>query len=165
MSRFFVTLALCAAAYGQNYDIVLKGGHVMDPANGLDAIRDVAIAGGRIARVAVDIPAAQAKRAIDVTGRYVTPGLIDLHFHSYGYSGSIWPDDTALLTGTTTVVDAGGPGYRTFADFKAKVASQVATRVLALINIAGQGMTGESSEDNVADMSPEKFSASFRVTW
>ena len=150
----FLLLISCCAAFAQQYDIVLKGGHVVDPANRLDAVRDVAVKDGRIARVAADIPAAQAKKAIDVTGRYVTPGLIDLHFHCYGYSGALFPDDTALPTGTTTVVDAGGAGFRTYADFKKKIIDVSKTRVLVLINIAGRGMIGSSSEDNVEDMRP-----------
>ncbi|MFN7921431.1 MAG: amidohydrolase/deacetylase family metallohydrolase [Bryobacteraceae bacterium] len=154
--RFALLVAAAVSLGAQTYDIVLKGGRVIDPANGIDAIRDVAIANGTVARVAADIPAAQARKAIDVTGLYVTPGLVDLHFHSYGYSGALYPDDTALVAGTTTVVDAGGPGYRTIADFKKKIVDVTATRVLALINIAGRGMIGSSSEDNVEDMLPDK---------
>jgi dihydroorotase len=145
--------SLCAA---QPYDLLLKGGHVIDAANGIDAVRDVAVANGRISRVAANIPPSQARKVIEAAGLYVTPGLIDLHFHAYGYEGSIFPDDTALLTGTTTVVDAGGAGYRTFADFKTRIIDTVQTRVLALINIAGGGMVGSASEDNVADMLPDK---------
>jgi dihydroorotase len=145
--------SLCAA---QPYDILLKGGHVIDAANSIDAVRDVAVANGRIARVAAGIPPSQARKVIDAAGLYVTPGLIDLHFHAYGYEGSIFPDDTALLTGATTVVDAGGAGYRTFEDFKTRIIDTVQTRVLAFINIAGGGMAGPASEDNVADMLPDK---------
>ncbi|MBL8176682.1 MAG: amidohydrolase/deacetylase family metallohydrolase [Bryobacterales bacterium] len=148
---------------GQTYDILLKGGHVLDPANGVDGVRDVAIRGNTIAKVAANIPEPEARKTIRVEGRYVTPGLIDLHFHSYGYSGAIFPDDTALLTGTTTVVDAGGPGYRTYADFKKKIVERVRTRVLALINIAGGGMVGSHSEDNVEDMLPEKTAEVIRA--
>ncbi len=155
----FLAVVCVFSMPAQTYDIVLKGGHVIDPANGIDAVRDVAIAQGKIARVAENIPASEARKAIDVKDRYVVPGLIDLHFHSYGYSGAIFPDDTALVTGSTTVVDAGGPGYRTYADFKKKVVTQSATRVLALINIAGYGMTGSVSEDNVEDMLPDKTAA------
>jgi len=149
-------LLLCAASLGaQTYDIVLKGGHIIDPANNIDAIGDVAISAGKIAKVGGTI-SDPAKKTIDVKGRYVTPGLVDLHFHSFGYSGSIFPDDTALLTGTTTVVDAGGPGYRTINEFRKQIVATSATRVLALINIAGNGMTGRASEDNVADMLSDK---------
>ncbi|MFN7931751.1 MAG: amidohydrolase/deacetylase family metallohydrolase [Bryobacteraceae bacterium] len=149
-------LLLALPVMGQTYDILLKGGHVLDPANQIDAIRDVAIRGNTIARVAANIPESEARKTIRIDGRYVTPGLIDLHFHSYGYSGAIFPDDTALLAGTTTVVDAGGPGYRTYLDFKKKIVQRTRTRVLALINIAGGGMVGSASEDNVADMLPDK---------
>lgn len=156
MHAFFLLWMFAVPASAQTYDILLKGGHVLDPANNVDGIRDVAIRGNTIARIAPNIPESEAKKVVPVSGRYVTPGLIDLHFHSYGYSGAIYPDDTALIAGTTTVVDAGGPGYRTYADFKKKIVERTATRVLALINIAGGGMVGSSSEDNVADMLPEK---------
>jgi len=152
-------LVVAASLAAQPYDLLLKGGHVIDPASGTDTIRDVAVTGNSITRVAADIPAAQAKKMVDVKGLYVTPGLIDLHAHVYGYSGSIFPDDTALVAGTTTVVDAGGAGYRTFDDFKKTIISRTLTRVLALINIAGGGMTGSASEDNVADMLPDKTAA------
>ncbi|MBI4905671.1 MAG: amidohydrolase/deacetylase family metallohydrolase [Acidobacteria bacterium] len=153
--RTFIFL-LPLAALAQPYDLVIKNGHVLDPANGVNGVRDVAVKSNVIARVATNIPAADARRVVDAKGLYVTPGLIDLHFHSFGYSGSIDPDETALPTGTTTIVDAGGPGYRTFADFKQKVVAKAKTRVLASINIAGNGMTGSASEDNVADMIPHK---------
>jgi dihydroorotase len=156
MRTAILLLTLLAQAKAQQYDLLLKGGHVIDPANQRNAVMDVAMTGTTVARVAQNIAASEAKRVIDVSGRYVTPGLIDLHFHSFGYSGAIFPDDTALLAGTTTVVDAGGPGYRTFTDFKKKIVEVSATRVLALINIAGYGMTGTKSEDNVADMLPDK---------
>ena len=154
--RTLLALLLSIPAMGQQYDILLKGGHVLDPGNNIDGVRDVAIQGTAIARVAANIAESEARKVIHLEGRYVTPGLIDLHFHSYGYSGAIWPDDTALLAGTTTVVDAGGPGYRTFDDFRKKVVQKTLTRVLAFINIAGGGMVGSKSEDNVADMLPEQ---------
>ena len=165
MASQFRNLILCAVSSSlaaQTYDIILKGGHVIDPANGIDAIGDVAIAAGKIARVGGSITDS-SRKTIDVKGRYVTPGLVDLHFHAFGYDGSLFPDDTALLTGTTTVVDAGGAGYRTIDDFRRKIISQAATRVLALINIAGNGMTGVASEDNVADMLPDRTAAAIKA--
>ena len=149
-------MLIALPAFAQRYDILLKGGHVIDPANHINAVRDVAVSGAAIARVAENIPPSDAKKVIDVSGRYVTPGLIDLHAHVFGYMGSIFPDDSALLAGTTTVVDAGGSGYRTYANFKRTIIDKSRTRVLALINIAGGGMTGSASEDNVADMLPDK---------
>src|ERR1700687_4913823 len=89
----------------QTYDLLIKGGHVIDPANRIDRVMDVAVTGNRIARLAT-IPASQGRKVIDAAGLYVTPGLIDLHAHVFGYEGSLFPDDTALIAGTTTVVDA-----------------------------------------------------------
>jgi dihydroorotase len=153
------TLLLLAAAsllHGQQYDMVLHGAHVIDPASGLDAIADVAVSGNRIAAVQPTIPAAQTKKVLDVSGLYVVPGLIDLHAHVFGYQGSLLPDDTALLTGATSVVDAGGSGWRTFDEFRRTVIAHSKTRVLALVNIVGAGMVGEPAESNTADMDPAK---------
>src|SRR5580658_3686273 len=104
----------------QTYDLILKGGHVIDPANRIDRVMDVAVRGNRIARVAENIPARQAKKTVDVSGLYVSPGLVDIHVHVYvkGRASTLFPDDTSLLAGTTTVVDAGTSGWRTFDDFK-----------------------------------------------
>lgn len=159
MKLALLLAATSGFAQAQMYDLVLKGGRVVDPANGIDGVRDVAVAGGKIARIAAQIPASEARRVLEVRGHYVTPGLIDLHTHVYGYPGAISADDTALPAGTTTVVDAGGAGYRTFEDFLERVIRRSETRVLALINIAGNGMTGAASENNVADMNPEKTAA------
>src|SRR6185369_16171919 len=120
-STLFLYLFLAKLLTAQTYDLLIKGGHIIDPANQIDGISDIAISGNKIARVARDIDAAQAKKIVDATGLYVTPGLIDLHAHVYGYGGALFPDDTSLITGTTTVVDAGGSGWRTFDDFKAKI--------------------------------------------
>jgi dihydroorotase len=155
-------LAASGAGYAQPYDLLLKNGHVIDPANQVDAVRDVAVAGGKVARVAADIPASQARKVLDVKGLYVTPGLIDLHAHVFGYSGSIFPDDTALLAGTTTVVDAGGAGWRSFDEMQKRIIEPSTTRVLSLINIVGHGMLGSRYEDDVADMDPEKTAAKIR---
>jgi len=141
------------------YDVLLKHGHVLDPANQVDGIHDVAIAGDKIARVAADIPAAEARQVIDVKGHYVTPGLVDLHAHVYGYEGAIFPDDTALPACTTTVVDAGGAGWRTFDEMRKRIIEPSRTRVLAFLNIVGHGMIGPKFEDDVNDMDPQKTAA------
>jgi len=141
------------------YDLLLKQGHVIDPANRIDGVMDIAVAGGKIARVAANIPAGEARKVIDAQGLYVTPGLIDLHAHVFGYSGSLNPDDSALPAGTTTIVDAGGAGWRTFEEMLEGVIRPSKTRVLSLINIVGHGMTGQAFEDNVADMDSEKTAA------
>lgn len=163
MPRILI-VALCAAGLlpAQTYDLLLKGGHVIDPANQLNGVMDVAVSNSKIARVAQGIAPAQAKKTVDVTGLYVTPGLIDLHAHVYGYSGSLFPDDTSLIAGTTTVVDAGGSGWRTFDDFKRTIIDSSRTRVLSLINIVGHGMKGSGFEDNVEDMDPAATAAKIK---
>lgn len=129
---------------------------MIDSANGIDARMDVAVAAGRIAAVQADIPATQARRVLEVAGLYVVPGLIDLHAHVFGYEGSLAPDETALPAGTTTVVDAGGSGWRTFDEFRRTVIAHSKTRVLALINIVGKGMVGEPYESDIEDMDPAR---------
>jgi dihydroorotase len=162
-SSLLLTAALgCTLLQAQTYDLLIKGGYVIDPATNTARISDVAITSNKIAKVAPSIPPSQARKVIDAANRYVTPGLIDLHFHSYGYSGSIDPDKYALPAGTTTVIDAGGPGYRTIDEFRNKVVKPSKTRVLGLMNIAGNGMTGHDSEDNVADMLPDKTAEAIR---
>jgi dihydroorotase len=154
---------LCASALSAqtSYDLLLKGGHVIDPKNQISAVRDVAIRDGLIAAVATDIPAAQARKVVDVKGLYVTPGLIDLHAHVFagtagpmlaGGHSSIFPDAFALKAGVTTVVDAGSSGRHNFEEFKRTVVDRARTRVFVFLNIGGAGMTGESHEQNVDDM-------------
>jgi dihydroorotase len=141
------------------YELLLKGGRVLDPANNIDQVMDVAVSGGRIARVAKDIPSSDARTTIDVRELYVTPGLIDLHAHHFGYTGAIFPDDVILSSGTTTSVDCGGAGWRNFDEFKAKIIDRATTRVLAFINIVGRGMLGAEIENNVEDMDPAATAA------
>jgi dihydroorotase len=147
----------------QRFDLVLHGGHVVDSANGIDGVMDLGVTGTRIAAVQPQIAAADARRFVDVSGLYVVPGLIDLHAHVYGYPESISPDDTALPAGTTTVVDAGGSGWRTFDKFRRTVIAGSKTRVLALINIVGAGMVGAAAESNVEDMDPVRTGAAIRA--
>jgi dihydroorotase len=143
------------------YDLLLKGGHVIDGRNKINARRDVAIRKGTIAAVAADIPSSQATRTVDVSGLYVTPGLIDIHVHVYHgerrntYAGgdlSVPPDGFTLRNGVTTVADAGSSGWRTFEDFRARVVQRSRTRVLAFLNIVGVGMREGGLEQNLEDM-------------
>jgi len=150
---------LSLSASAQQYDIVLRGGRVIDPANNVDATMDVAVTGNRIAAVAARIADQQARKIIDVSGFIVVPGLVDLHAHVFGYEGSLSPDDTALPAGTTTIVDAGGSGWKTFDEFRRTVIAHSATRVLVWMNIVGAGMVGEPYESNVDDMDPVATSA------
>jgi dihydroorotase len=150
------------------YDLLLKGGHVVDARNNIDAVRDVAIAGGKIALVAPAIPPADAGKTIDVSGLYVTPGLIDIHTHVYAGTGepnsyagdnSVYPDGFTFRVGVTTVADAGGAGWRNFDDFKTRIIDRSRTRVLAFLNIVGHGMRGGKFEQDVADMDAKATAA------
>ena len=145
-----------SCGFSQPYDLLLRHGRVIDPANGIDARMDVAVSNGRIAAVQSELPPSQARRTLDVSGLYVVPGLVDLHAHVFGYEGSLAPDETALPAGTTTIVDAGGSGWRTFDEFRRTVIAHSKTRVLALLNIVGKGMVGEPYESDTADMDPVK---------
>ena len=103
----------------QTFDIVLKNGTVIDPKNSIDSLMDVGIRDGNIAAVSRDLDASNSAKVLDVTGLYVLPGLIDLHTHHFGYSGSVSPDEYAIPNGITTVVDAGGSGWKNFEEFAA----------------------------------------------
>ena len=148
--------------YGQNYDILLKGGQLIDPKNKINEKMDVAISQGKIIRVASNIPSASAKKVIDVSGLYVSPGLIDIHVHVFAGTNkeqhymdgpnSLPPDGFTLRYGVTTVVDAGSSGWRSFPLFKKNIIDQSITRVLAFLNIVGDGM-GANEQDST-DMSP-----------
>ena len=136
------------------YDLLLKDGRVIDPANGIDSRMDVGIKDGRIAVVARDLSVSDAAIVVDVSGRFVTPGLIDLRTHSYGYSAWTFPDEYAFPAGVTTVVDAGGSGYRNFEDFRRTIIDKARVRLLVLLNIVGAGMLGPVEQDT-AEMRPE----------
>jgi dihydroorotase len=156
---FCLSLSGTAAAQAK-YDLLLRGGHLIDP-NKINAVRDVAILDGKVAAVAANIAPAEAFKVVDASGLYVTPGLIDIHVHVYtgtgernSYAGdnSVPPDGFTLRVGVTTVADAGCAGWRNFEDFKERIIDRSRTRVLALINIVGNGMRGGKFEQDLADM-------------
>jgi dihydroorotase len=124
------------------YDLLVAGGHVVDPSQQLSAIADVAIQGGRIARVAPGIPRVQARRVHDAAGRIVTPGLIDIHSHVYKYGVplSTDADRVGILSGVTTIVDCGSTGANTFMAFRNYVIERTANRIYALLNISTIGL-------------------------
>jgi dihydroorotase len=146
----------------QPYSIIIKGGHVIDPKNNINEVADIAISDGKIVGIAKDIDAKQAVQVVDARGKYVTPGLIDIHVHVFfgtdpelGYSNgteALSPDGFSFRTGVTTVVDAGSSGWRSFPAFKKQVIDNSKTRVLAFLNIVGEGMKGGPYEQNTADM-------------
>ena len=164
---YFITLVFCQVAGAQQYDLLIRNGHVIDPKNKIDEVMDVAILDGKVAKVGKNIPVAQAKKKIDVTGMYVTPGFIDMHTHVFvgskpstfaDGSSSVSPDEFTFRAGVTTVVDAGCSGWRNFLTFKENVIDESRTRVLAFLNIAGGGMNGDPAEQDIGDMNAEMTS-------
>ncbi len=161
---FLAAIALLPAQ--APYSLLIKGGHVIDPKNGRSAKLDVAIDGRRIAKVAADIPASQAARVANAEGMYVVPGLIDIHAHVYTGTGvkaltgdsSVYPDGFSFRSGVTTQVDAGSSGWRNFEDFRQRIIDRSQTRVLAFINIVGNGMSPSGEDDN-AEMQPAQAAA------
>lgn len=145
------------------YDLLIRGGHVIDPKNGINEVRDVAVSKGLIAAVAKNIPASDAARVVDAAGLYVTPGLVDIHVHVYAGTGmkaltgdqSVYPDNFSFRACTTTMADAGTSGWRNFEDFKQRVIDRAKTRIFAFINIVGNGMGGGRLEQDVNDMDPK----------
>ena len=151
-------------AYAQEIDLLLKGGHVIDPKNQINSKMDVAITNGKIYQVASNISAQKAKTVVDATGLYVVPGLIDMHVHAFQGNGqdayiangftSLPPDGFTFRAGVTTVVDAGSSGWRNFRDFKKQTIDRSQTRILALLNIVGTGMSSRFEEQDTNDMNP-----------
>ena len=137
-----------------DYDLLLKGGHVIDPKNDLDGPADVAVKDGKIAAVGPDL-GGTATKTVDVAGKVVTPGLIDIHLHAYGrFRDWLYPDQHNLPYGVTTCVDTGSAGWQHFPDFVDTVITGATTRVLAFINIVGAGMAGACEQD-INEMDPE----------
>ena len=149
-------------------DLLLKGGHVIDPANDLDGVRDIGIREGKIARVEEDIPVAAAQRCVDVENLIVTPGLLDIHVHCYptrkvereGLAGSLNADAHFLKEGITTCVDAGTAGADEIAHFRKTVVERSTCRVLAYVNISAPGMGSEiwgiDPEQDLANLDPQR---------
>ncbi len=127
------------------YDLLIRQGHIMDPAQNLDAQRDIAITGGQVALVAETIPATEARQTLEARGLIVTPGLIDAHTHLYeGVSHyGINADKTCLRTGVTTVVDAGCAGAQTWPGLRKFIIDVSQTRILAYLNLSAMGMLSE----------------------
>jgi len=140
------------------FDLLFKNGHVIDPLNNIDGRMDVAISGGKIARVATDINPALAAKVVDVAGHYITPGIIDIHVHVYHTREpeglSIMADSHSFRSGVTTMVDTGTAGAKHFLHFKRTVIDRVKTRVFAYINIVDGGMLGDFEQD-IRTMDPE----------
>jgi dihydroorotase len=159
---FFLMTGIMQA---QTYNIVIKGGHVIDPKNNINEVMDIAVKDGKIAKVAKNIDGKEGIQVVNAQGFYVTPGLIDIHVHVFQGNNldqqymngpnSVVPDGFTFRVGVTTVVDAGCPGWRTFPDFKKQTIDKSQTRVLAFLNIVGEGMRGGPFEQNLKDMDPK----------
>jgi len=136
------------------YDLLIRGGHVIDPAQGVSGPRDVAISGHSVARVAASIPEAEARQVLDARGKIVTPGLIDIHVHVYDGVAplGIPADPNCIAKGATTVVDAGSAGAHTFPGLRKYVINVVDTRVYALLNISVVGQSTLSNDNPYGEL-------------
>ncbi|HEY1062704.1 MAG TPA: amidohydrolase/deacetylase family metallohydrolase [Daejeonella sp.] len=166
VSLIVLFLLVIQTVNAQEIDILLKGGHVIDPKNNINAKMDVAILDGKIFRVAANIPESSAKKTVDVSGLYISPGIIDMHVHVFQgtdkYSTSVanssrsqQADAFSFRSGVTTMVDAGTSGWRNFRTFKAQSIDKSQTRILAFLNVIGNGMIGRFEEQDINDMNPE----------
>ncbi|MGX8012013.1 amidohydrolase/deacetylase family metallohydrolase [Mesorhizobium sp. ORM8.1] len=137
------------------FDLLIKGGRLIDPASGQDAPRDVAIANGRVAAIEAAIDAEHAAQVIDARDCIVTPGLVDLHSHVYwgGTSLGVDADRLAAKSGTTTFVDAGSAGAGNFLGFRRHVIERSKVRILAYVNISFAGIFGFSNTVSVGECS------------
>jgi dihydroorotase len=158
-------LAACHTIGAQEYDLLIKNGHLIDAKNELDQAMDVAVRDGKITEVSTHIPSEKSKKVIDATGLYLVPGLIDMHAHvfwgtrpdeyiSNSYT-SLPPDGFTFRSGVTTIVDAGSAGWKNFNTFREQTIDHSDTRVLAFLNIVGLGMKGGAIEQNLGDMDPK----------
>ena len=162
--RLIILLVLAGSVHArEQYDLLLKGGHVIDPKNKINEIRDVAIRDRKVAAVASSIDPATAYKTVDVKGLYVTPGIVDIHVHIFASTGernsyagerSVYPDDMTLRCGVTSVADAGSSGWRNFPVFRETIIARSRTRIFAFLNIVGNGMRGVRFERELSDMEP-----------
>ncbi len=161
----YFLLLISSLALAQDFDVLIKGGHVIDAKNNINGIMDIAITDGKIAKVAPNISSTSSKKTINANGLLVTPGLIDIHGHNFfgtlrkaylsNSFSSLPPDGFTFRSGVTTIVDVGGAGWKNFETFKEQTIDQSKTRVLSFLNIIGSGMKGGSVEQNILDMDPE----------
>ncbi len=169
MRKIVITLILLSMTIyvinAQNFDILIKDGHLIDPKNNINGIMDIAILNDKIAMINNSIPESEAKKVINAKGLIISPGLLDIHGHVFfgtkpnsylsNSFSSLPPDGFTLRSGVTTIVDVGGAGWKNFKIFKEQTIDRSKTRVLSFLNIVGSGMKGSSYEQNIEDMDPE----------
>jgi dihydroorotase len=136
------------------FDLLIKGGRVVDPSQDLSGVRDIAILGHTVARVSTDIPETDAQHVLDAKGSIVTPGLIDVHVHVYDGVAplAIPPDPNCVAKGVTTVLDAGSAGAHTFPGFRKYVIDVAQTRIRALLNISVVGQSTLSPDNMYGEL-------------
>jgi dihydroorotase len=134
----------------EKFDLLIKGGTVIDPGRQLHAPMDVAVLNGKIQEMSADIAESRALRVISAKGKIVTPGLIDIHQHCYdGVADCVNADHFCLAKGVTTVVDGGSAGYPAIANFRKYVINTSVTRIKALVNISPFGAVGPGGNVDV----------------
>src|SRR5258708_12355220 len=167
--RVIMILSAVAGCFAQGqYNLLLQRGHVIDAKSKTSAVRDLAIRDGKIAAIAPHIDPAQAFKVVNIRGLYVIAGLVDIDVHVFAGSGesgsyagdnSLYPDGFTFRAGVTTVADAGCAGWRNFEDFKQHIIDRSKTRVLAFLNIVGNGMRGAKYENDLSDMEAKPAAA------
>lgn len=149
---------------GEAIDLLLKGGHVIDPVNGIDKRADLLIRSGRVAEIGDSVAIEGSVKVLDVSGLIVAPGIVDIHAHLFVTAGnpnawagenSVYPDNFSFRSGVTTMVDAGSAGWRNFDLFRVGVLDRSKTRTFAMLNIAGYGMLSDLIEQHASDFQPE----------
>jgi len=158
----FSLIFIYTFSYGQNYDLVIKNGHIIDKKNNIDFIGDIGISNGIIKYVGEELPINSSRKIINAESLIVVPGLIDIHSHNFHGTipnrylsnsfSALPPDGFSFRSGITTIVDVGGAGWKNFEVFKEQVIEKSKTRVLAFLNIIGLGMQGGEIEQNIDDM-------------
>ena len=158
----FSVIFIYTLSHGQNYDLVIKNGHIIDKKNNIDFIGDIGVSNGIIKYVGKALPNNSSRKIINAESLIVVPGLIDIHSHNFHGTipnrylsnsfSALPPDGFSFRSGITTIVDVGGAGWKNFEVFKEQVIEKSKTRVLAFLNIIGLGMQGGEIEQNIDDM-------------
>lgn len=162
-----VLLTLCLPVCAQEiYDLLLKGGHVIDPKNGRNRRLDIAIGGKKIKKIAPSIPSSHGRNVVDLADYYITPGLIDLNAYLTPRStpGGVNPDHNSLRYGVTTVVDAGSAGWKNFEEFKHAVIDEAKVRLLAFLNIAESGLLSPGRDGRLDSIATAQVVAKYPDT-